>query len=305
MRTESRYVQKIGSGIYHDATAPSKKSGKSRARIDRITEESESKDKQTISKNREDHSVQEKDQESNPLIYPRRRKNFKKNNSVSQGMSFKKEPSHVRGGFSLQTNNYEPKETEDSIKKYLEFYDCDSNFDGQTSKTHDSFYGKPNSKPNKIEAQTIEFLQNYEGTEEISTPHSPALTGDQVSSNRGNATTNTGNTGKTQDLSSSKSLKAIQKSRQNRSFPKYRTLDNQIHDLERGNTSIGELKEESQVQSENTVEKGHENSFGIRPKTNPKYIEIRNMVFQNSGGSYSDETKQTFEMEKGIKYKKK
>lgn len=273
VRTESHYVQKFGSGVYQEqpgfiAMNPSKQSF-NKNRIDRITEESESRDKQTFSRHQENngsqHGLHNDNSEYTHSVKRMRKKKFPLS---SQALSAKTDP--LCKMTEEREQMHEKKKTMDSIKKYLDFYDYESEHDDPNSYVHEL-----NNSRKKIEAHTLEFLENYEATDDQT---SPTETDNKVPSKK--VTSNSSNTREeNRELSASKSMEHIRRQKSQFSLPKYRTVD----------------EVENVYENEHPEDNPDIKFRNSKKENDQKFIEIRNMILQNSAKSYSNEAKATYE----------
>jgi hypothetical protein len=281
IRTESHYVQKLGSGVYRESEPEERRRSFSnvRHRIDRITEESESRDKHTLSRNVEEGSSS--GMAGDNKVYSQSYKRIDRKTPSSQNISSKTEKAPKIMELEENVDKHNREQTNDSIKKYLDFYDNESEMEEYSSRTNGSFIRKQRSKQ-KIEAQTLEYLENYEATDEQT---SPTETENKISSKRINTHSQTKKTG---DLSSLKSMEIENKNLSKDRLPKYNTFNNfeNIMNQDKGMDEVG-----NGAGSENV------NSFVKAKDNDHKYIEIRDMVLQNSGRSYSNNTQPTLDIE--------
>jgi hypothetical protein len=273
IRTESHYVQKFGSGIYQEPsgvqTRIKQNENSSRNRIDRITEESESKDIQTFSRNLEDlESMQRNHQEGSGL-------NPSQKNRPLRRLHTNSKPESSETG-EARRRKHQRQKTSDSIKKYLNFYDYDSEMEEQNS-----FSNGVNRSVPKIETHTLEYLENYEATDDQT---SPTETDNKVPSKK--ITTNSNDHQQPeQDLSGSKSVGNLPRRETPEYLPKYRTFNDNFED---------QMEETPLETKENLGDFVNVNKHGVQNSkldNEQKFIEIRDMILMNSARSYSRDQK--------------
>lgn len=292
IRTKSRYVEKLGSGVYREQPLlPPRKSIGTPGdhRIHRITEESESRDKHTGSRNVEEPSSLKGGFADNSEYSQSHNKLFGKTVSA-RNMSFKTEVSLQKPDTSKKDSSHDRNLTQDSIKKYLELYDKDSELGDQSSHTNGSIRRRNRRGRSQIEKQTLNYLANYEGTEDLS---SPTETDNKVSFRKQNTIGDVDQSREVADVRSveENKLKSLE------GQPKCRTFSN-LNSGEDANLRFNTFKKDLQKKGRERFEEPMEpNAFAKGKEYNHNFIKIRDMVLQNSGRSSSNDTKRTLDLE--------